>query len=278
MKQHMPKLVTTFEEWIARQQYAQGNPEALGELWARHDRWLRFQALRYARQDHDLAEEAMGELGVKLSRPDIMRMYRPAESWRCWTRSILQNIIRDMHRRNHRPKFLLTRTKWKRLVEDGLAESVVQKLSPVVGQSFWEDGTFRRAVAGLLSPTEFRDAFATVLERARSGQIHAKPLNENHEANTIKPLPQAEAAAWNEFLASFNQVLEELPWELRAVFIMHIGLGWPFIRIAEVLHGKQDANLVSRPFYRAKSLVKAQLCKLGHGQSVPTYCNSQTTA
>lgn len=278
MKPQKPKLVVTFEEWIARQQYGKGSSEALGVLWKRHSGWLRFQALRYARRDQDLADEAMGELGVKLSRKDIMRMYRPAESWRYWTRSILQNIIRDMLRRKHRPKFLLTRTKVKRLLEDGLSKTTVQKLSSLTGRSFWDDAAFRHAVAGVLSPSEFRDAWATVLERARSGQHHAKPLIENEEHDGRETLPPSEQAAWNEFLSSFNQILEELPWELKAVFIMHIGLGWPFVRIAEVLHGKQDANLVSRPYYRAKDFVKAQLCKLGHCQSQPACCSSQTIA
>ena len=278
MNQHEPKLVVSFEEWIARQQYAKGNPEALGELWKQHFRWLGFHALRYARLDHDLADEALGELGAKLSRKDIMRMYRPTESWRHWTRSILQNIVRDLLRRKYRPKLLLTKTKLKRLVADGLAPAVAQKLSVLLGRAFWDDGTFRQRVASLLSPPEFCEAWPSVRERARSGQHHAKLLCEDQDAGGKAILPPAEQAAWNEFLASLNQVLEELPWELRAVFIMHIGLGWPFIRIAEVLHGIQDANLVSRPYYRARTLVQAQLSKLGHGNCQAAYCSSQSIA
>ena len=278
MKQQEPKPVVSFEEWIARQQYAQGNRDALGELWKRHFRWLHFHALRYARRDHDLTDEAMGELGAKLSRKDIMQMYRPTESWRHWTRSILQNIVRDLLRRKYRPKLLLTKTKLKRLVAEGLPPSAAKKLSVLVGRGFWDDGTFRERVRGLLSPFEFREAWANVRERARSRQHHAKPLCENQDADSAAKLPPAEQAAWNEFLACFNHVLEELPWELRAVFIMHIGLGWPFIRIAEVLHGIQDANLVSRPYYRAKTMVQAQLSKLGHGNSQAAYCNSQSIA
>ena len=52
----------------------------------------------------------------------------------------------------------------------------------------------------------------------------------------------------------------------------------PFIRIAEVLHGEKDANLVSRPYYRAKDLVKSRLSKLGHGDGQATFCRLQSTA
>jgi RNA polymerase sigma factor (sigma-70 family) len=278
MKRHTPNLVDSLEEWMARQRYSKGDSEALGKLWTWHYRWLHFQALRCTRQDHDLADDALGELGVKLSRREIMRMYRPTESWKHWARSILQNIVRDMFRRKHRPQFLLTRTKAKKLVDDGVSRSTVEKLFSLVGRSFWDEGTFRRAVAGVLSPAEFRNAWSTILERARAGQHHLMPYSENEAHDGAEKLLPAEQAAWNEFLSRFNQVLEELPWELRAVFIMHIGLGWPFIRIAEVLHGKQDANLVSRPYYRARNLVKAQLCQLGHGHSQPACCCNQTIA
>jgi RNA polymerase sigma factor (sigma-70 family) len=267
MKKLHANIVVSFEEWISRRQYAAGNPEGLGELWKRNARWLTFHARRYARQDHDLADEALGELGCKLSRREIMRMYRPTESWRYWTRSILHNIIRDLLRRKFRASILLTKTKLKQLKEDGLEPVALGKLRVLAGQSFWDEAAFRRRVAELLSRDEFREAWPRVLERARWGRSRELGFPAGQEAGGGQKLSPHDQAAWNEFVESFQQVIENLPADLRAIFIMHINLGWSFIRIAEVLHGKQDANLVSRPYYKAKALVKNQLSLMGHGNS-----------
>jgi hypothetical protein len=50
------------------------------------------------------------------------------------------------------------------------------------------------------------------------------------------------------------------------------------VRIADVLFGKQDANLVSRPFDKAKAFVKSQLAQLGHATISASRSQSQTSA
>ena len=186
MKKGNDSVAISFEEWIARKQYAKGNPEALGTLWKHHLSWLKFQALKYSRQNRDMADDALGDLGAKLARPEIMRMYRPDESWRHWAGCILQNLVRDLMRRKFRPHFQLTKTKLKQLVKDGVSQTVADKLSPLSGRGYWDDIAFQQAVADLLSLNEFREAWPTVRERARLGQSFLQPLHEHHEPDYQK--------------------------------------------------------------------------------------------
>jgi DNA-directed RNA polymerase specialized sigma24 family protein len=155
---------------------------------------------------------------------------------------------------------------------------VIAKLQCLEGRAFWDDLSFQAAVEGLLSRAEMREHWATIRERARCAQRHDLSLHDDQETLPIPILPPPEQSAWNEFQEAFYRVLGELPEDLRAIFLMHVCLGWSFIRIAFVLHGEHDANLVSRPFYKARALVKTQMASLGHDGSPVADCMMHTSA
>ncbi len=277
MTKRGPKGFLSFEEWTAQREYAAGNPDALETLWKLHAKWLGFYARFYLRDDLHAAEDALGELGLKLSRPEVMLSYRPTESWKYWVRTILRNITRDMLRKKCRPAFQVTKTTLSKLADNGVCERVIGKLLPMIDQHFWEDWTFRDEVVRHLTPAEFKDVWPALKESARSRFAQPRCLHENQQLMETTASP-AEQVEWGEFMAHFQLVLEELPVDLRAIFIMHINLGWSFIRIADVLHGERNANLVSRPYYKAKAMLRDRLTTLGHGNNLTVYSKIQTTA
>jgi RNA polymerase sigma-70 factor (ECF subfamily) len=82
--------------------YHQGNPQALTELLHRHGPTLRRWARIWAERDENAVDDAMQDLWLRLTRPDVSGRYDPARSWWAWALRILHNIVRDLQRRKRR--------------------------------------------------------------------------------------------------------------------------------------------------------------------------------
>ena len=251
------------DERLDRKLYAAGDLEGLASLWRSHEKWLRDQALHYCRGNRELADEALSNLGLKLSRRNIMVQYHPQESWGPWANKILQNLVRDAFRAKYRPPFHVTKTNLNQLVKDGIPEASVKKMNSLVGQKYWNVSALRCGVETYLTSAELRDVWATLKERFRSEGRGYQTLHENHASSHRDDGSPEQHMVRNEFLAAYDQGLQELASESRAVLVMKLGLGWSFKRISEVLYGQPNPNLVARTFYKARSELKSKLEPFG---------------
>ncbi len=251
-------------ETTAERMYAVGDPEGLAVLWKQHRPWLMRQAAHLSGRNRDVAEEAIGELGAKLARPSIMARYDAGRSWKRWAGKILKNTVWDVLRRNYAPRFRMTLTTLDQLCGDGVPETVVAKLTGLLGRAFWDAWDFRIALAERLPAPELREFQAGILERSRLKQRSGRFIEAAGPADLRFPSP-GDAAGRNELKAAVSRSLEELSPRQRAAFIMHFYLGWTFAVIADVLHDERNANLVSRHYYQALARIKASLEKSGFG-------------
>jgi RNA polymerase sigma-70 factor, ECF subfamily len=85
--------------------YHDHDSAALSELWRRYEevgREFTRLAAHWARPDPDIAEEAVQQLGLRLSLDNVQAQYHPDRLWVAWASTILHNIVRDLQRQRQR--------------------------------------------------------------------------------------------------------------------------------------------------------------------------------
>jgi RNA polymerase sigma factor (sigma-70 family) len=209
-----------------------------------------------------LAEEGLAELRVKLGTPTIQRTYDPDQgSWRGWAGAILKNEIMNLRRKRACRKFRLSKQALRDLRKRGVPDDVCGKLGTAVGKTFYGEGSFRKRLGALLSPDEY-DHHAEVIVQHALRERRQEPA----DAARSRERPPLGQAALPELARDIDAGLDQLDEDELIIFILRQFLGWTFARIAELLFGNPNPNLVAATYYRALQKMKHWLSDWGYSE------------